>query len=61
MQENGLRIKVDTISSVLTRNDEDNRANMDLLLKLPKPSAPSLHSMNYFPTYKLLPHQSQIP
>ena len=53
MQENGLRIKVDTISSVLTRNDEDQKANIDLLLKLPKPFMPSMHGMNYFPSYKL--------
>jgi radical SAM superfamily enzyme YgiQ (UPF0313 family) len=53
MQEQGLNVRVDTIASILTENDEDNRANMDLLLQLPKPFTPSMHGMNYFPEYKL--------
>jgi radical SAM superfamily enzyme YgiQ (UPF0313 family) len=53
LQEAGLSVKVDMISSALTASEEDNRANIELLLKLPKPFIPSMHGMNYFPAYKL--------
>ena len=51
--DNGMTIRVDVISSALTNSEEDNRENMELLLKLPKPFIPSMHGMNYFPSYKL--------